>query len=54
MNRVACWCKIDAWEEMGKWSFGHLAMIPLDNGKWLLAYYAGTPQAMGIHWEKIG
>ena len=42
------------WEDMGKWSFGHPAMVPLDHGKWLLAYYAGTPQAMSIHWVKIG
>ncbi len=42
------------WEDMGKWSFGHPAMIPLDDGEWLLAYYAGTPQAMSIHWVKIG
>ena len=42
------------WEDMGKWSFGHPAMIPLENGEWLLAYYAGTPQAMSIHWVKIG
>lgn len=42
------------WEDMGKWSFGHPTMIPLENGEWLLAYYAGTPQAMSIHWAKIG
>jgi len=42
------------WEDMGKWSFGHPAMIPLDDGEWLLAYYAGTPEAMSIHWVKIG
>ena len=42
------------WEDMGKWSFGHPAMLPLENGEWLLAYYAGTPEAMSIHWVKIG
>ena len=42
------------WEDMGKWSFGHPAMLPLENGEWLLAYYAGTPEAMSIHWVRIG
>ena len=37
------------WEDMGKWSFGHPAVCALENGQWLLAYYAGTPERMNIH-----
>lgn len=41
------------WEDMGKWSFGHPALRPLPGGKALLAWYAGTPQAMSIHWARV-
>jgi hypothetical protein len=41
------------WEDMGKWSFGHPAIRPLDSGRVLLAYYAGTPERMSIHWARI-
>ena len=37
---------------MGKWSFGHPAIRPLKNG-WLLAWYAGTPDRMSIHWAHV-
>ncbi|GIS59142.1 MAG: hypothetical protein CM1200mP2_13670 [Planctomycetaceae bacterium] len=40
------------WEDMGKWSFGHPAIRPLKNG-WLLAWYAGTPDRMSIHWAHV-
>ncbi|HCD01990.1 MAG TPA: hypothetical protein DER64_15845 [Planctomycetaceae bacterium] len=40
------------WEDMGKWSFGHPAIRPLENG-WLLAWYAGTPERMSIHWAHV-
>ena len=40
------------WEDMGKWSFGHPAIRPLGDG-WLLAWYAGTPKRMSIHWARI-
>jgi hypothetical protein len=40
------------WEDMGKWSFGHPAIRPIENG-WLLAWYAGTPNRMSIHWARI-
>jgi len=40
----------DYWEDMGKWSFGHPAILPLDDQKVLLGYYAGTPDQMSIHW----
>jgi hypothetical protein len=41
------------WEDMGKWSFGHPAIRRLDPGRVLLAYYAGTPEAMSIHWSRV-
>ena len=37
---------------MGKWSFGHPAIRRLQDD-WLVAWYAGTPAAMSIHWAKI-
>ena len=37
---------------MGKWSFGHPAIRPLEGG-WLLAWYAGTPDRMSIHWAHL-
>ncbi len=40
------------WEDMGKWSFGHPAIRPLGDG-WLLAWYAGTPKQMSIHWARV-
>jgi len=40
------------WEDMGKWSFGHPAIRPLENG-WLLAWYSGTPDRMSIHWAHV-
>jgi hypothetical protein len=41
------------WEDMGKWSFGHPAIRPLGRRKVLLAWYAGTPNCMSIHWARI-
>lgn len=41
------------WEDMGKWSFGHPALRPLDDGRVLCAYYAGTPDCMSIHWAAV-
>lgn len=41
------------WEDMGKWSFGHPAVRPLGNGRVLLAWYAGTPEAMSLHWARV-
>jgi hypothetical protein len=42
------------WEDMGKWSFGHPALQPLDERHVLCAYYAGTPDCMSIHWAAVG
>jgi hypothetical protein len=41
------------WEDMGKWTFGHPAIRPLDKGRVLVAYYAGTPERMSIHWARV-
>jgi hypothetical protein len=41
------------WEDMGKWSFGHPAIRPLGAGRVLLAFYAGTPERMSIHWARV-
>ena len=40
------------WEDMGKWSFGHPTLRPLRDG-WLLAWYAGAPDRMSIHWARV-
>jgi hypothetical protein len=41
------------WEDMSKWSFGHPALRPLGAGRVLLAFYAGTPERMSIHWARV-
>jgi len=41
------------WEDMGKWSFGHPALRLLADGHLLLAWYAGLPDCMSLHWARI-
>jgi hypothetical protein len=41
------------WEDMGKWSFGHPALLPLDGGRVLAAWYAGDSNAMSLHCARI-
>lgn len=41
------------WEDMGKWTFGHPAIRRLADDRVLVAYYAGTPESMSIHWAQI-
>jgi hypothetical protein len=41
------------WEDMGKWSFGHPAIRLLAGGHILLAWYAGTPDCMSLHWARV-
>jgi len=41
------------WEDMAKWSFGHPAIQPLGNNRVLLAWYAGTPDCMSLHWARV-
>lgn len=42
------------WEDMGKWTFGHPALCPLDDRHVLAAYYAGTPDCLSVHWARVG
>jgi hypothetical protein len=41
------------WEDMGKWSFGHPAIRAVAGGRVLLAFYAGTPGCLSIHWARV-
>lgn len=41
------------WEDMGKWSFGHPALLRLANNEVIAVYYAGTPDHMGIRYAHI-
>ena len=41
------------WEDMGKWSFGHPAILALDADSVLVSYYAGEPKHTAIHWARI-
>lgn len=41
------------WEDMGKWSFGHPAIQQLPGGAVLLAWYAGSPDRMSLHWAQV-
>lgn len=41
------------WEDMGKWSFGHPAIRSLGGGRVLLAWYAGVPDCMSLHWARV-
>jgi hypothetical protein len=41
------------WEDMGKWSFGHPAIRSLADGRVLLAWYAGAPDCMSLHWARV-
>ncbi|MBL8848802.1 MAG: exo-alpha-sialidase [Planctomycetaceae bacterium] len=41
------------WDDMKKWSFGHPAIRPLDRGRVLVAWYAGAPDCMSLHWAIV-
>jgi hypothetical protein len=41
------------WEDMSKWSFGHPAIQWLADGCLLLAWYAGAPDCMSLHWARV-
>lgn len=43
----------DYWVDMRNWSFGHPAVISLGGHQVLLAFYAGAPNAMSIHWVRV-
>lgn len=41
------------WADMRKWSFGHPAIRSLGGNTMLLAYYAGPPNNMSVHWVRV-
>lgn len=41
------------WEDMIRWSFGHPAICELDSERVLLAWYAGAPGCLSIHWARV-
>ncbi|MCA9073971.1 MAG: exo-alpha-sialidase [Planctomycetaceae bacterium] len=41
------------WEDMTKWSFGHPVIRPLDDDHVLVAFYAGVPNQLSVHWARI-
>lgn len=41
------------WEDMGKWTFGHPAIRRLSENQLLLAFYAGSPDRMSLHWARV-
>ena len=38
---------------MYRWTFGHPKALELPDVTVLTAFYAGTPEALGIHWARI-
>jgi len=44
---------VEYWEDMGKWTFGHPAILSLGDGRVLLSYYAGTPNVLSIYWVRV-
>jgi hypothetical protein len=41
------------WEDMQRWSFGHPAIRSLDNNRVIVAFYAGVPGCLSVHWARI-
>lgn len=41
------------WEDMVRWSFGHPAICQLDSERLLMAWYAGVPGCLSIHWARV-
>lgn len=41
------------WDDMLQWSFGHPAIRRLDNGEVVVAFYAGDPGCLSVHWAII-
>ena len=44
---------VQYWDDMLKWCFGHPAIRSLGDGKVLLAWYAGTPDALSLHSARV-
>lgn len=43
----------DVWEDIYVWTFGHPEPVLLPDGDVFVAYYAGDPTAMGMHWIRL-
>ena len=41
------------WSDMARWSFGHPTLRRLDADHLLTVHYAGPPNEMSIHWERV-
>lgn len=41
------------WDDMGRWTFGHPALLVLPHGRVLASWYAGRPGCMSINWARI-
>jgi hypothetical protein len=41
------------WEDMVRWSFGHPTICQLDSERLLMAWYAGVPGCLSIHWARV-
>jgi hypothetical protein len=41
------------WEDMGRWTFGHPALLAISQTEVLLVYYAGVPGALSMHWALL-
>ena len=44
---------VQYWDDMGKWSFGHPAIRYLGGQQVLVAFYAGAPSCLSIHWARV-
>lgn len=42
------------WEDMGKWTFGHPALLALSPTEFLAVYYAGSPGCLSVHSAVVG
>lgn len=41
------------WDDMIRWSFGHPAICELDPERLLVAWYAGVPGCLSLHWARV-
>jgi hypothetical protein len=44
---------VQYWDDMAKWSFGHPAIQPHDRDRVLVAWYAGNPGRLSVHWARV-
>lgn len=41
------------WEDMAKWTYGHPSIIALPGGRILVAFYAGVPGTLSVHFARV-